>query len=197
MNKRFVIIFLTYLSTSLLSNGFAQTNNSIQTTSFDLIVEKSILNKSLWNQPYRFEDKSYKTLTVKLFIKKTNAKNESLDFNLFALINESKKIRIRPSGVYIQKGEKRKYLKSKPLNKNYNVFKETSLEGFEDIELKTYKINFLGLKKKNIKASVKSLKKLTFKAKKATYYLDFPVLEGFTYGKIYYNGKPIGFAAVK
>ena len=74
---------------------------------------------------------------------------------------------------------------------------KSNIDGFENFEAESYKTNFLGLKKKNTKASVKSLKKVTIKAKKTSYFLDFPAYDGFTYGKIYYKNKPIGFAAVK
>ena len=73
----------------------------------------------------------------------------------------------------------------------------TIIEGYENFEAQSYNTNFLGLKKKNSKASIKSLKKVTIKTKKTSYFIDFPVHEGFIYGKIYYKNKPIGFAAVK
>jgi hypothetical protein len=38
---------------------------------------------------------------------------------------------------------------------------------------------------------------MTIKSRKISYYIDFPVYETFTYGKVYYKDKPIGFAAVK
>lgn len=196
-NKSFTLLFLIFISTSILNTSTAQTNDSIQAKSFNFVIEQSVLNKSLWTQPYRFEDKSFKLLTVKIVIKHTSAKIESVNFDLFSLINESKKLRIRPTGVYYQKVNKKKYLKSKPVNENYNVFKEITLDGFENVEAKSYPINFWGMKKKNTKASVKSLKKRAIKGEKATYYLEFPVQEGFTYGKIYYNNKPVGFTAVK
>jgi len=175
----------------------SETIDSIQKEPFSFIIGKSLINKSLWLQPYRFEDKSLKTLSVKIIIKRMNNQKESLDFDLFSLLDETIKQKIRPSGVYYLKADKKKYLKSKSVNQNYNNFRETTVEGFQNLEAKTYKINFLGLKKKNSKASVKSLKKINLKAKKVTYYLDFPVQKGFTYGKIYYNNKPIGFSAVK
>lgn len=174
-----------------------ETIDSIPKEPFNFIVEKSILNKSLWLQPYRFEDKNLKTLSVKIITKRISSKKESLDFDLFSLINETTKQRIRPSGVYYFKADKKKYLKSKPVNQNYNDFNETIIEGFQNFEARTYKINFLGIKKRNTKASVKSLKKIIVKGNYVTYYLDFPVQKEFTYGKIYYNNKPIGFAAVK
>jgi len=208
-NRRFIILFLIFISTAVITVSYAQNDtiafsdsiiekeNTIQKEPFTFTIGKSVINKTLWLQPYRFEDKSLKTLTVKVIIKRNSEINEPIDFNFFTLINESKKLRIRPSGVYYLKRDKKKYLKSKTVNENYNNFKETTVEGFQNFEAKTYKINFLGLKKKKVKPSIKSLKKVTIKAKGANYFIDFPVQEGFTYGKIYYNNKPIGFSAVK
>ena len=199
--KRFIILFLIFINASAITICTAQSENNLdsiqQTEHLKFIVEKSAINKSSWLQPYRFQDKNLKTLAVKIIIKRISDKNNSVDFNLFTLVDESKKLRTRPSGVYYPKGDKKKYLKSKPINKNYNSFKETTIEGFQNFEAETYKINFLGLKKKKEKPSIKSLKKLTIKSKNSSYFIDFPVQEGFTYGKIYYKGKPIGFAAVK
>ena len=223
-----IILFIIFITTSILTTSAAQTTDtivqpktiikkidsvkttkipqpiiavetkdSIQKDPLSFIIGKSLINKSLWLQPYRFEDKTLKTLSVKIIIKRISNKKESLEFNLFSLLDETTKLRIRPSGVYYLKADKKKYLKSKSVNQNYNNFRETTVEGFQNFEAKTYKINFLGLKKRNTNASVKSLKKLNLKARKITYYLDFPVQEGFTYGKIYYNNKPIGFSAVK
>ncbi len=175
----------------------AQVKDTVKKEPFKFIIEQSIISKTIWQQPYRFENKDLKTLIVKIVIKRNTAKIESLDFNFFSLIDASKKLRIRSSGVYYPKREKKKYLKSKPVNENYNDFKNTTIDGFRNFEAETYKTNFLGLKKKNISPTVKLLKKLNVKARKVTYYLDFPVQKGFTYGKIYYKDKPVGFAAVK
>ena len=198
-----ILIFLIFISTSVITTLSAQKENNYltETTSqienFSFVIGQTSLNKSLWLQPYRFQDKNIKTLSVKININRTTEIIEPLDFDLFILMDESKKLRIRPSGVYYLKSDKKKYLKSKPVNTNYNNFKETQIDGFENFEAESYKTNFLGLKKKNTKASVKSLKKVTIKTKKTSYFIDFPVYEGFTYGKIYYKNKPIGFAAVK
>jgi len=175
----------------------AEVKGTIQKEPFKFIIEQSVISKTIWQQPYRFEDKNLKTLIVKIVIERNTAKIESLDFNSFSLVDVSKKLRIRSAGVYYPKRDKKKYLKSKPVNENYNDFKDLTINGFQNFEAETYKTNFLGLRKKNISPSVKLLKKLTIKARKVTYYLDFPVQEGFTYGKIYYKDKPVGFAAVK
>ena len=198
-----ILIFLIFISTSVITTLSAQKENNYLTDStnqienFSFVIGQASLNKSLWLQPYRFQDKNIKTLSVKININRTTEIIEPLDFDLFTLTDESKKLRIRPSGVYYLKSDKKKYLKSKPVNTNYNNFKESQIDGFENFEAESYKTNFLGLKKKNTKASVKSLKKVTIKTKKTSYFIDFPVYEGFTYGKIYYKNKPIGFAAVK
>lgn len=225
--KRYILLFLIFISSSVITKSIAQTDtlainipiikvkdstkttalvkqntvekikDSIEKEPFKLSVEQSIISQNAWQQPYRFEDKNLKTLVVKIVIKHNTAKTESLDFNQFSLIDELNNLRIRPSGVFYPKRDKKKYLKSKPVNQNYNYFKETTIDGFQNFEAKTYKINFLGLRKKNLLATVKQLKKINIKARKTTYYLDFPVKEGFNYGKIYYKDKPIGFAAVK
>jgi hypothetical protein len=197
------IIPFIKLKDTAKANSLKQIELSVEVTDtipkepFVFVIEQSIISTTLWQQPYRFEDKSLKTLIVKIVIKRNTAKIESLDFNLFSLIDEPKKLRIRSSGVYYPKRDKKKYLKYKPVNENYNDFKDLTINGFQNFEAETYKTNFLGLRKKNISSTVNLLKKLTIKARKVTYYLDFPVQEGFTYGKIYYKDKPVGFAAVK
>jgi len=198
-----ILTFLIFISASLITTTSAQTESDHLTDStkqienFSFVIGQAVLNKSNWLQPYRFQDKNIKTLSVKININRTTDVIEPLDFDLFTLMDETKKLRIRPSGVYYLKSDKKKYLKSKPVNTNYNAFNESNNDGFENFEAASYKTNFLGLKKKNTKASVKSLKKVTIKAKKTSYFVDFPAYEGFTYGKIYYKNKPIGFAAVK
>ena len=198
-----ILTFLIFISTSAITTLLAQKENNYlidstnQIENFSFAIGQAIINKSIWLQPYRFQDKNIKTLSVKININRTTEIIEPLDFDLFTLMDESKKLRIRPSGVYYLKSEKKKYLKSKAVNANYNNFKEIQIDGFENFEAESYKTNFLGLKKKKTKPSVKSLKSVTIKSKKTSYFIDFPVFEGFTYGKIYYKNKPIGFAAVK
>jgi len=198
-----ILTFLFFFCASTLTIISAQTASNIETDStkqngnFSFLIGQSVINKSQWLQPYRFEDKSIKTLSVKININRTTDIIEPLDFDSFTLLDDSKSLRIRPSGVYYLKSDKKKYLKSKSVNNNYNSFNETIIEGYENFEAQSYNTNFLGLKKKNSKASIKSLKKVTIKTKKTSYFIDFPVHEGFIYGKIYYKNKPIGFAAVK
>ena len=198
-----ILTFLIFITASLITTTSAQTESDHLTDStkqienFSFIIGQAVINKSNWLQPYRFQDKNIKTLSVKININRTTDVIEPLDFDLFTLMDETKKLRIRPSGVYYLKSDKKKYLKSKAVNANYNAFNETNIDGFENFEAASYKTNFLGLKKKNTKSSVKSLKKVTIKGKKTSYFVDFPAYEGFTYGKIYYKNKPIGFAAVK
>ena len=198
-----ILTFLIFITASVITTISAQTENDHLTDStkqienFSFVIGQAVLNKSNWLQPYRFQDENIKTLSVKININRTTDVIEPLDFDLFTLMDETKKLRIRPSGVYYLKSDKKKYLKSKPVNTNYNAFSESNIDGFENFEAASYKTNFLGLKKKNTKASVKSLKKVTIKAKKTSYFVDFPAYDGFTYGKIYYKNKPIGFAAVK
>ncbi|MEZ4840411.1 MAG: hypothetical protein R2821_02560 [Flavobacteriaceae bacterium] len=76
-------------------------------------------------------------------------------------------------------------MKSKPVNTNYDSYKEFSLKDYTDFEAEIYKTNMLGLRKKKIKESVQQLKEISFKIKKITYYLDFPVKEGYTNGNHY------------
>jgi hypothetical protein len=171
--------------------------DNVQKEPLNFIIGKSVLNKSLWAQRYRYVDKKIKSLSVRITIENLSGKKESLDFNLFSLLLDEKKLRIRPTGIFYYKKDKKVYLRSKPLNKNYNVFEEHVVEGYLNSEEKTYKVNFLGLKKNKSIPIVQSLKKMTIKSRKISYYIDFPVYETFTYGKIYYKDKPIGFAAVK
>ena len=198
-----ILTFLIFITASLITTISAQTesvhltDSTEQIENFSFVIGQAVLNKSDWLQPYRFQDKNIKTLSVKININRTTDVIEPLNFDLFTLMDETKKLRIRPSGVYYLKSDKKKYLKSKPVNTNYNAFIESNIDGFENFEAASYKTNFLGLKKKNTKASVKSLKKVMIKPKKTSYFVDFPAYDGFTYGKIYYKNKPIGFAAVK
>jgi hypothetical protein len=189
----------------MIANSTAQSKESINIEidstkhkeAFAFTVGSTVLNKSMWQIPYRYKFKGLNTVSVKITIKRISTEKEELDFNLFTLLDETKKLRIRPTGVYYPKKDKRKYLKSKPINENYDDFKDTVIEGYENFQIETYKINFLGIKKKNTVPTVKSLKKLYLKARTSVYYLDFPVRIGYTYGKIYYKGKPVGFAVVK
>ncbi len=193
MNK-IIVVFLAFF---VCSTAFTQ-NDSLPKQGYEFSVGKSILNKKLWSQPYRYEIKSASTLSVEINIKRLHRKNEELDFNFFALTDETKKWRIRPVAIYYYKADRKIYLKSKPDNRNYNVFEKYQLEGYEDFEAKIYKTNFLGLKKKRkVASTVPSLQKMKIKNSKITYYLDFPVRSSFDYGKVYFKGKTIGFTGVK
>ena len=187
-NTPYIILFI-FLSSFSTSNTL-----HAQTDSLNISIGKTILNKSLWSMPYRYENKELKALTVQITINPT--KNVPVDFNKFVLYNEGKKLRIKANEVAYYRADRKIYYKSKATNQNYNKFKEILFEGYTNFETKTYKTNFLGRKKRKTKSTVKHLKSFTLKGKKATYYLDFPVNADFTYGKIYYNEKPVGFAAV-
>ncbi len=189
---------LTYIVFLVLFIGFAP-NSEIQSQTDDnlkITVGKAVLNKSLWAQPYRYENKELKSLTVQITIKPKSQKNTPLDFDNFILFDDDNKLRIRPNEVAYYRADKKIYFKSKPVNQNYNKFKETPVEGYTNLEAETFKPNIFGRKKKNAKSSIKALKNVTIKGKQVTYYLDFPVNANFTYGKIHYNGRPVGFAAV-
>ena len=193
MNKIIVIVLTLFIC----STTFSQTD-SLQKQDYEFSVGKSILNKKLWSQPYRYEIKATSTLSVKISIKRLHRKAAELDFNLFALTDETKKWRIRPVAIYYYKADRKVYLKSKPDNRNYNVFEKYQLEGYEDFEAKIYKTNFLGLRKnKKVGSTVPSLPKKKIKNSKTTYYLDFPVRSSFDYGKVCFKDKTIGFTGVK
>ena len=193
MNK----IISVLLTLFICSTAFAQ-NDSLPKQDFEFSVGKSILNKKLWSQPYRYEIKATSTLSVEISINRLHRKADALDFNLFALTDETKKWRIRPVAIYYYKADRKVYLKSKPDNRNYNVFEKYKLEGYRDFEAKIYKTNFLGLKKKRkVASTVPSLPKKKIKNSKITYYLDFPVRSSFDYGKVYFKDKTIGFTGVK
>ena len=187
-NVPYIVLFF------LLTNLLVISNLHAQKDSLNVTVGKAILNKSLWAQPYRYENNDLKALTVQITINPT--KNVPVDFNEFVLYDEEKKIRIRANEVAYYRADKKIYYKSKAVNQNYNKFKETLVDGYTNIEAETFKPTILGKKKKNAKSSIKQLKKITLKGKQATYYLDFPVDPDFTYGKIHYHGKPVGFAAI-
>jgi len=199
--KSVIILSIIYISAALTTSIEAQvideTSDSIPSKDFRFVAGKPKINTALWTQPYRFQNDKLKTLSVQIIIEPTNDQSESLDFDQFMLLDETNKFRIRPVAVFYYKGEKKMYLKSKSVNQNYNSFMESNVVGYKNFEAETYRTNFLGIKKKKIKPSVKSLKKTTIKGKKATYYLDFPIQDTFTYGKIYYKNSTVGFAAIK
>ncbi len=193
MNKIIFVLLPIFVSVT----AFAQ-NDSLIKKDYEFSVGKSIHNKKLWSQPYRYEIKATNTLSVEINIKRLHRKAEELDFNLFALTDETKKWRIRPVAIYYYKVDRKVYLKSKPDNRNYNVFEKYQLEGYTDFEAKIYKTNFLGIKKKKKVASVvQALPKMKIKSSKITYYLDFPIRPTFDYGKVYFKDKVIGFTGVK
>lgn len=197
--KKIPCILLLLISIGLSSLNYiqAQSDSIKQPELLQFTVGKTILNKSFWAMPYRYENKGMKALTVQITIIPTSKKNVPLDFDDFILIDEEHKLRIRPNDVAYYRADKKIYLKSKAVNQNYNKFKESRVDGLINFEAKTFKTNFLGRKKRKSKASIKQLKSITIKGKKATYYFDFPVTTEFNYGKIYYNNRPIGFAAIK
>lgn len=188
-NVPYIVLFTLLATFSVNNELYAQKD------SLNISVGKTVLNSSLWAQPFRYENKELKALTVQITINPT--KNVPVDFNKFALYDEEKKLRIRANGVAYYRADKKIFYKSKAINKNYDQFKETMVDGYTNFEAEIYKPNILGRKKKNAKSSVRHLKNIVLKGKKATYYLDFPVNAEFTYGKIHYDGNPVGFAAVK
>lgn len=188
--KFFLSIFIISIASSFTMKEAAINDE------FKFKVEWAKLNKTLWSQPYRYENTDLKSLTVKFVIERIGTTKE-LNINYLSLVDETKKVRIRPNAIYYLKGNDKKiYLKSKAVNKNYNAFEEHNQEGFKNIQAKTFKPNILGRVKKGKVPTIKSLKKLTIKDK-ITYYIDFPVNENFSYGKIYFKDEPIGFAAIK
>ena len=175
----------------------AQTD-SIAKEDYKVSIGKSIHNKKLWSQPYRYEQKVLTTLSVQINIEKLERKADDFDFNLFALTDEEKKWRIRPVAIYYYIADRKIYLKSKADNRNYEDFEKYSQEGYTDFEAKTYKTNTLGIKKKRKEApSVQSLNKMKVSGSKITYYLDFPVRPVFEYGKVFYKDTPIGFTGIR
>ncbi|MDY7395113.1 hypothetical protein UMM65_07655 [Aureibaculum sp. 2210JD6-5] len=190
----FVILLVFMLPVTLVS---AQTD-SIPKEDYNISIGKSIHNKKLWSQPYRYEDKVLQTLSVQVNIEKLHRKADELDFNLFALTDEEKKWRIRPVAIYYYRTDRKIYLKSKADNRNYEDFEKYQLDGYTDFEAKTYKTNTLGIKKKRKeKPTVQSLDKMKISGSKITYYLDFPVRPVFDYGKVYFKDKIIGYTGVK
>lgn len=188
MKKILVIsVLLLFLSSSFSSN---------KADEFKFKVEWAKMNQSLWSRPYRYENKDLKSLTIKIGIERL-ANQKVVNLNHISLVDETRNLRIRANAAYYLKSRDRKiYQKAKVLNTNYNAFEDFKLKGYTNYQAKTFKPNILGKKKKNKIASVKSLRNITVKSK-TSYYLDFPVNEDFTYGKVYYKNKPIGFAALQ
>ncbi|NNC69294.1 MAG: hypothetical protein HKN90_00565 [Flavobacteriaceae bacterium] len=188
MKKILVFTVLVFF----LSSSFSVKNSD----EFKFKIEWAQLNKSLWFQPYRFDNKELKSLSVKIAIERMG-NDKVVNLNHISLIDETKNLRIRPiAAYYLKSRDRKKYQKLKAVNTNYNAFEDYNINGFTNFQAKTFKPNILGKKRKNTIASVKSLKNIIVRSK-LIYYLDFPVNEDFSYGKVYYKDKPIGFAAVK
>ena len=159
---------------------------------FIVKVEKVIPNANMWNQPYRYEDKNLKPLSLKISIEQRSDDNEVFDFNKLYLTDETNKLRIRPNALYYHKAERRVYYRSKPVNQNYNHFRDTHVDGYTNFEAETYRTNFLGMKKKRVKSSIQELKKQNIKLQKIVYFVDFPVYANFSIGTLYFDGLPSG-----
>jgi|GEM_PF-5361804 len=176
--------------------GHTQTN-VIKPDSLKITVGKSMINTSTFSQPYRLLRKDYHTLSVYITVEPGGPSVDQVDYNLFSLVDDSKKLRMRPVGMFNFKKEKRQYEKLSPINENYNDFPKFALKGYSDVEIPSYKVNVLGVKKKNTTASLKSMERMDVKNKRLSYYIDFPIPKDFTYGKLYYKDRVIGFTALK
>lgn len=197
LKKPTFTLLLIFVFTLPLTSLSAQ-KDSIAKEDYKISIGKSIHNKKLWSQPYRYEDKVLQTLSVQVNIERLHYKADELDFNLFALTDEKKKWRIRPVAIYYYRADKKIYLKSKADNRNYEDFEKYPLDDYTNFEAKTYKTNTLGIKKKKKEApSVQSLDKMKLSSSKITYYLDFPVRPVFDYGKVYFKDSLIGFTGIK
>ena len=191
LNKTLIIFLIGFIvSTTSFSQNYTE-KDTLTVDDFHFTVERTFVNKSMWSIPYRYQEEGLECLTVKLTIETLNPKVKSIDPNVICLVDDNNKLRIRPSGIFYFKKDKRVYLKSKPVNTNYDSYKEFSLKDYTDFEAEIYKTNMLGLRKKKIKESVQQLKEIPFKIKKITYYLDFPVKEGYTNGKLFFKDKEI------
>ncbi|WP_157972987.1 hypothetical protein [Aureibaculum luteum] len=197
LKKSIFTLLLLVAFTLPMSTLFAQ-QDSIPKENYNVSIGKSILNKKLWSQPYRYEEKVLQTLSIQVNIERLDRKAEEFDFNLFSMTDEEKKWRIRPVAIYYYRADRKIYLKSKADNRNYEDFEKYPIEGYENFEAKTYKTNTLGIKKKRKESpSIQSLDKMKLSSSKITYYLDFPVRPEFDYGKIFFKDAPIGFAGIK
>lgn len=181
--------------------GFSQENDSTATAQkkdYAITIGQSVYISKLWPQPYRYKNRDYKTLSIEVTIDKLARQNLEFDFDLFYLTDEEQKWRIRPVAMYHTQADQKIYLPLTADNRNYNSFENYPLEDYKDIEAETYEAKSLSLKKgKKKQATIKALPKEKIKSGKVTYYLDFPVVSGFKYGKVYYKGKPKGFVARK
>ncbi len=206
MKKRhYITLFLIFILVGTTNTIFAQSDSlqikeveTVKKDSLRFTMGKVVLNPSLWTQPYRYETKGLKTLSIRITVERSSPKIQEVDYNLFSLLVASKGTRIRSTGVfYYKSANKKKYLRTQGLNLNYNEFQNYTFDGFENFEEKTFKPNFLGKQKKNQSPSIKQLKKLTLKKRSLTYYIDFPVDSKFTQGTLYYKGKSIGIVRVE
>jgi len=198
LKKYFTFLLLVVASMQVSNNLFAQTEEPIIIDSLKFTIGTTILNQSLWSQPYRYENKNLKTLSIKITVERLSKESTEINYNLFSLLVASKEMRVRPTGLFYYKStDKKKYLRTSPLNHNYDVFQEFKFEDFENFEAKTYDPNFLGRPKKGQIPTVKQLKTLKLKKRKLTYHIDFPSYSKFTQGKLYYKGKTIGIVRVE
>ncbi|PID69173.1 MAG: hypothetical protein CR989_03130 [Flavobacteriales bacterium] len=197
--SNFIIILLIFVSFQI-SFGQAKDSTDVEQNKnyYKITIGKSAYTKKLWQEPYRYKNRDYKTLSVEVTVEKLVSKNIEFDFDLFCLTDEENKWRIRPVAMYYYQTDKKVYLEPAADNRNYNSFENYPLEGYSDIEAATYESKKLLSKKQNNKtANIKALPKQILKNGKTTYYLDFPVVSGFKYGKVYYKDKPTGFVARK
>ncbi|QCX38399.1 hypothetical protein FF125_08120 [Aureibaculum algae] len=196
--KKSIFTLLLLVAFTLPFSTLTAQQDSIPKENYNVTIGKSILNKKLWSQPYRYEEKVLQTFSLQVNIERLDRKAEEFDFNLFSMTDEEKKWRIRPVAIYYYRADRKIYLKSKADNRNYEDFEKYPIEGYENFEAKTYKTNTLGIKKKRKESpSIQSLDKMKLSSSKITYYLDFPVRPEFDYGKVYFKDIPVGFAGIK
>ena len=116
MKKILVFTVLVFF----LSSSFSVRNND----EFKFKVEWAKLNKSLWFQPYRFENKELKSLSVKIVIERLG-NDKVVNLNHISLIDETKNLRIRPiAAYYLKSRDRKKYQKLNVVNSNYNTFED-------------------------------------------------------------------------
>lgn len=189
----YILLAIFMLSNVVFVNAQEEEKKDDATDGFTFKAESARINASLWAIPYRFEDKELKTASIKVTFNTNGTK--VINTNLLSLVDSTNKLRMRPTGIYyLRANDKRKYLKAKANNTNYTPFEDNSLEGYTNLQAKSFKPNFFGKKKKDEVSSVKSIKKVTVK-ETATYFIDFPVKENFKEADLYY--KKVKIATVK
>ncbi|MEZ4840410.1 MAG: hypothetical protein R2821_02555 [Flavobacteriaceae bacterium] len=94
LNKTLIIFLIGFIvSTTSFSQNYTE-KDTLTVDDFHFTVERTFVNKSMWNIPYRYQEEGLECLTVKLTIETLNPKVKSIDPNVICLIDDNNKLRM-------------------------------------------------------------------------------------------------------